>query len=484
MLFHSIQFLFFFAIVVAIYFAIPYRYRWLLLLCTSYFFYGFFSPAYIPLLFGLTLINYYAALRMGDYRKPPGRKGYFIFCLLSNILLLLTFKYYNFFAQSLTTIFRQTPIALSIPAVGWLLPVGISFYTFKNMSYAIDVYRGEKTPERHLGYYALYVAFFPQLLAGPIERATRLLPQFREKFDFDYQRVARGLKVVLWGLFMKIVIADTLTMLVDPIYNSPRQYDGMHLMLATFFYSFQIYCDFAGYSHIAIGAAEVFGYKTMQNFDHPYIAQSISEFWRRWHISLSTWLRDYLYIPLGGNRVIESRRYFNLLIVFLICGLWHGANWTFVVWGGIHGLYLVFSLMSRGLRNGMSRMLKLHEAPHIHKVLKIIVTFSLATFAWIFFRANSISDALYIISHLTAQWRNVSAIETSPYWGSLRFEFIVAMASLIVLFIAYQLQRSGNFIEMLSRKPIWLRWSVYYAAIAAILLCGNFGAKPFIYFQF
>jgi D-alanyl-lipoteichoic acid acyltransferase DltB (MBOAT superfamily) len=484
MLFNSIQFLSFFFIVIVTYFVIPYRYRWFLLLCASYIFYASFNPGYIPLLFGLALINYYAALRISDSRGPAERKGYLIFCLLSNIMLLLMFKYYNFFTQSLTTFFGQYSISFNLPALRWLLPVGISFYIFKNMSYAIDVYRGDKTPERHLGFYALYVAFFPQLLAGPIERSTRLIPQLHKKFDFDYARVTRGLKFVLWGLFMKIVIADTLTMLVDPVYSSPRQYDGMHLMLATFFYAFQIYCDFAGYSHIAIGAAEVFGYKTMQNFDHPYVAQSIADFWRRWHISLSTWLRDYLYIPLGGNRVSASRRYFNLFIVFLLCGLWHGANWTFIVWGGIHGLYLIFSLMTRGIRNGMCQMLKLNEAPRIHKVLKMIVTFSLASFAWIFFRANNISDALYISSHLTTQWENVTVIAKSTYWGSLRFEFIIGMASLILLFIAYQLQRRADLIQMLSRMPIWFRWSVYYAAIVAILLCGNIGAKPFIYFQF
>jgi alginate O-acetyltransferase complex protein AlgI len=483
MLFNSIQFLFFFAIVMAMYFAIPYRFRWVLLLCASYLFYASFHPAYLFLLFSLTLINYYAALRMGNRRDTSERKRYLVFSLFTNIGLLLIFKYYNFFIQPLTAFFGQYHIPLNIPALNILLPVGISFYIFKNMSYAIDVYRGEKTPEKHLGFYALYVSFFPQLLAGPIERSTRLLPQLHKKFDFHYERVTHGLQLMLWGFFMKIVIADTLTMLVDPVYNSPRQYDGIHLILATFFYAFQIYCDFAGYSHIAIGAAEIFGYKTMQNFDHPYIAQSISEFWRRWHISLSTWLRDYLYIPLGGNRVIESRRYFNLLIVFLICGLWHGANWTFIVWGGIHGFYLVFSLMTRGIRNGMCRIMKLNEVPNIHTVLKIIAIFSLTSFAWIFFRANSISDALYIISHLTTHWESITAIE-SPYWGPLRFEFLVGMVSLIVLFIAYQLQRRGNFVEMLSRRPIWLRWSLYYATIVAILLFGNIGAKPFIYFQF
>jgi alginate O-acetyltransferase complex protein AlgI len=347
MFFNSMQFLFFFFIVAVTYFTIPNRYRWLLLLCASYIFYASFNPRYIPLLLGLALINYYTALRMGARRDRTERKGYLIISLLSNIVLLFIFKYYNFFAQSLTTFFGQYYNPLNIPALNWLLPIGISFYIFKNMSYAINVYRGDKIPEKHLGFYALYVAFFPQLLAGPIERSTRLIPQLHKEFDFDYSRITRGMKFILWGLFMKIVIADTLAMLVDPVYTTPQQYGGMHLMLATFFYSFQIYCDFAGYSHIAIGAAEVLGYTTMQNFDHPYIAQSIADFWRRWHISLSTWLRDYLYIPLGGNRVLASRRYCNLFIVFLICGLWHGANWTFIVWGGIdptHGKRSRFNL--------------------------------------------------------------------------------------------------------------------------------------------
>jgi len=488
MLFNSIPFLFFFFVVAITYFSIPYRYRWLLLLCASYLFYSYSQPGYILLLFGSTLINYYAALRMGDERVSSGiKKKYLFFCLLSNIVILLIFKYYNFFTQSLTGFVGQYHISLTIPELRLLLPIGISFYIFKNMSYAIDVYRGDKIPERHLGIYALYVSFFPQLLAGPIERSTRLIPQLHKRFDFDYERVTKGLKLMVWGFFQKMVIADNIAPLVDAIYNYPSRYQGLPVLLGTFFYAFQIYCDFSGYSDIAIGAAQIMGYKTMDNFNRPYFAKSIAEFWRRWHISLSSWFRDYLYIPLGGNRVSVPRWYLNLIVVLLICGFWHGANWTFLVWGGIHGFYLVSSIITRPFRGYLTRTISLDRLPRLHRSIKVLITFFLVCFAWIFFRANTISDAFCIISNLFAGWGSaftVTGLENIPFWSDLKFEFVVSLIAIGILLFVQLMERHGNIIDRLSAQPVWFRWPAYYFILEAILLFGNFGSKQFIYFQF
>jgi alginate O-acetyltransferase complex protein AlgI len=487
MLFNSVLFLFFFAIVMAIYFTIPYRFRWALLLIASYIFYMRSKPAYIALIIILTLINYYTGLQMGKTEKKSKRKKFLIFAVLGNLGLLFIFKYYDFFNHSLNVIFGHYHLSYEIPALHFILPVGISFYTFKSLSYAIDVYRGDKSPEKHLGYFALYVAFFPQLLAGPIERATRFLPQLYEKFDFDYSRVTKGLKLMLWGLFQKMVIADNLATLVDPVYNDPTHHQGISLILATIFFSFQIYCDFSGYSDIAIGAAQVLGIKTMENFSRPYFSKSIPEFWRRWHISLSKWFRDYLYIPMGGNRVSIPRWYFNLFIVLLICGLWHGANWTFIVWGGLHGIYLVFSAFTQNIREKIHKALDLDRVPRLHNYLKVMVTFFLVSFAWIFFRANTMSDAIYVISNLFSGWGDVltfDVLNNMPSWRPLKFELAVSLISIGILLVIHLKERRGNIIDWFSEKPSWVRWPVYYSLILSILLFGNFGSKQFIYFQF
>ena len=486
MLFNSMRFLFFFAIVTAMYFAIPYRFRWILLLGASYYFYISWKPAYVILIIITTLFTYSACLRMGKIATKSKRKTILILSLFFNLGFLFVFKYYNFFNDSLRTVFQYYNLFYGNPALNFLLPIGISFYTFKNLSYAIDVYRGDKSPEKHLGYYALYVAFFPQLLAGPIERAKRFLPQLFEKFDFDYWRVTNGLKLMLWGLFQKMVIADNLAPLVDSVYNDPTHHSGVGLVLATLFFAFQIYCDFAGYSDIAIGAAQVMGFTTMDNFNCPYFSKSIPEFWRRWHISLSTWFRDYLYIPMGGNRVSIPRWYFNLFIVLLICGSWHGANWTFVVWGGLHGLYLVISAFTRNIREKIHNAMSLDRSPRLHNYFKLMVTFSLACFAWIFFRANSISDALYIISHLFTGWGGfaIQAPKATPFFGPLRFHLVVGVVSVGILLLIHRLQGDKHFDQWLSEKRISLRWAVYYSMVLAILLFGHFGTKEFIYFQF
>ena len=486
MLFNSMHFLFFFTIVMAMYFAIPCHFRWMVLLGASYYFYISWKPAYVILIVMTTLITYYAGIRMGKIGTKSKRKTILILSLFFNLGFLFVFKYYNFFNDSMRVIFQRYNLFYGSPALNVLLPIGISFYTFKNLSYAIDVYRGDKSPEKHLGHFAVYVAFFPQLLAGPIERATKFLPQLYEKFDFEYPRVTKGLKLMVWGLFQKMVMADNLAPLVDSVYNDPIHHQGISLVLGTLFFAFQIYCDFAGYSDMAMGAAQVMGFTTMDNFSRPYFSKSIPEFWRRWHISLSSWFKDYLYIPMGGNRVSVPRWYLNLFVVMLICGFWHGANWTFVVWGGLHGIYLVFSAFTQKMREKIRKAIGLDRVPRLHNGLKIVVTFFLVCFAWIFFRANSISDAIYIISHLFAGWMGlgIQALKATPFFGPLKFQLVVGVVSVGILLLIHLLQGGNHFDQWLSKKRISLRWAVYYSMVLAILLFGHFGSKEFIYFQF
>ena len=332
MLFNSINFIFFFIIVTFLYFALKHKYRWFLLLGSSCYFYMAFVPIYILILGFTIVIDYFAGIFLETSRGKKKRL-FLLASLIANIGVLCIFKYYNFLNTNLSILLHGAGYQNPIPYLSILLPIGLSFHTFQAMSYTIEVYRGNQKAERNFGIYALYVMFYPQLVAGPIERPQNLIHQFYEKHTFDYSRVVAGLKLMLWGLFKKIVIADRLAIYVNAVYNNPTHHSGITLILATVFFAFQIYCDFSGYSDIAIGAAKIMGFKLMTNFNRPYFSRNISEFWKRWHISLSTWFKDYLYISLGGRRVSIPRWYFNLLFVFLVSGLWHGANWTFLIWG-------------------------------------------------------------------------------------------------------------------------------------------------------
>ncbi len=482
MSFNSLAFIFFFLLVSTLYFALPHRWRWIWLLGSGYYFYVTWKPVFLLFLVAPTVLTYLLALQMGKVSLFSKRKSYLLLCVLFNLSLLFIFKYSYFFYHSFRDVLGLSSHA---PSFTLLLPVGISFYIFKCISYGMDVYRGTLKPEKHFGRFALYVSFFPQLLAGPIERATNLLPQFYQRFQFDYQRVTGGIKRMLWGLFQKMVIADNVAKLVDSVYSQPTQYEGVTLMIATVFYAFQIYCDFSGYSHIAIGAAQVLGFKTMENFNHPYFAKSIPDFWRRWHISLSTWFRDYLYIPMGGKRVSMPRWCFNLLMVMFICGLWHGANWTFVVWGGLHGCYLVLSVATQQVREKVCDVIGLKRVPRFHQGLRMGMTFCLVCLAWIFFRANSITDALTILRHIFTGWGNLSGIlGRFPFWMEMRFEFLIGLISIGVLVGVEILERKGPLFFLLNSKPLWVRWSVYYTLLLSILLFGEFGFVQFIYFQF
>ena len=488
MLFNSFSFIIFFPIVVSLYFLISQKHRWILLLIASCYFYMSWNPKYIVLMFVTTLISYLSGIWIENTKSTKKKKMYLNFSILSNLAILFLFKYFNFFNNSLRELSNYLGMDYFMPSFKLLLPVGISFYTFQSLSYSIDVYRGTKRAERHFGIFALYVSFFPQLVAGPIERSDRLLPQFYEKHDFDYKRVTDGLKLMGWGYFKKVVIADRLAILVNTVYNNPTSYTGLSLIIASVFFAFQIFCDFSGYSDIAIGSAKVMGFELMENFKSPYFSKSIAEFWKRWHISLSTWFKDYLYIPIGGNRVAKSRYYFNLFLTFLVSGLWHGASWNFVIWGALHGLYQIIGVHTKNLRSGFADFLGLTKIPRLHKIIRVIITFVLVDFAWIFFRANSLSDARYIIKNLFNGLGNINTIEQFSNvifnLGLDKTSFIVGVIAIVIMEIVHLLQNKGSIIFMIDKKPALVRWAVYYALIFSIILFGVFEQSQFIYFQF
>ena len=477
MTFNSLEFVFFFILVSTAYFILPYKHRWFLLLAASCYFYMAFVPVYI-LILAFTIIIDYLAGRAIENVQGKKRKLYLIISLAANIGVLAVFKYYNFLNENLTALLGPLHVKNPAPVLKILLPIGLSFHTFQAMSYTIEVYRGHQKAEKHFGIYALYVMFYPQLVAGPIERPGNLLPQFRQHHDFNTSRVAAGLSLMLWGFFKKVVVADRLALYVNEVYNNPDQHNGSTFILATIFFAFQIYCDFSAYSDIAIGAAQVMGFKLMTNFNRPYFSSSISEFWKRWHISLSTWFKDYLYVPLGGNRVSIPRWYFNLMIVFLISGLWHGANWTFILWGALNGFYLVFGAITSKLRIRISRVTGAPKLPRLHRFVQIIVTFILCSFAWIFFRANSLSDSFHIIGKIFTD-HGRPFIESDP--SSIVYSFL-GLAILLFVEAKWEYYK-GSFSFCHNRH--WLVKNLSYAfLIIVMLLIGVFDGGQFIYFQF
>jgi D-alanyl-lipoteichoic acid acyltransferase DltB (MBOAT superfamily) len=358
MLFNSLSFLIFFLIVSSVHFALPHRFRWILLLAASCFFYMCFIPIYILILAATIAVDYAAGILIERTPNPARKKAYLIMSIVSVCAILFVFKYFNFFNNNLAALARVLHWNYPMKTLRLILPIGLSFHTFQSLSYVFEVYRGRQPAEKHFGIYSLYVMYFPQLVAGPIERPQNLLHQFKEVKRFDWQRVCNGVSLSLWGLFKKVVVADSLAIYTDTIYNNSRQHTGTSLLLATYFFAIQIYCDFSGYSDIARGISRIYGIELMNNFETPYFAKSISEFWSRWHISLSTWFRDYVYIPLGGNRVSLPRNMFNIAVVFLISGLWHGANWTFVIWGALHGIYYLVWRSLEPVASGVTRRIR------------------------------------------------------------------------------------------------------------------------------
>lgn len=479
MLFNSVSFLIFFPIVVIVYFAIPKKFKNHWLLIASYYFYMSWQPVYALLILFSTVTTFYCAVLIDKANTQRKKKLYLTVNILLNIVILFYFKYFNFFVETILAFFPNLSISKNN---NLLAVVGISFYTFQSLGYAIDVYKGKVKREHSFLTYALFVSFFPQLVAGPIERSANLLPQLHQTYKFEYNRVTDGLVLMAWGFFKKLVISDGAALIVNTVYNDVTRFTGIQLLMATVLFAFQIYCDFSGYSDIAIGAANVMGYKLMRNFNHPYFAQNISDFWRRWHISLSGWFMDYVYIPLGGSRKGEVRTYVNLLITFLVSGLWHGAAATFVVWGFINGILNICSrIVSKTFGKSKS------QNP-IVCMLKAIGTFIMIDFTWIFFRANNIKDALYIVSNLFSDFSIwfvngyfTSAMKDIGFYANNGTVIFICIA---FMFIIELWEGKSNLTDCIN-KTIWpLRWAFYYAIIALIIFYGYFGKSQFIYFQF
>jgi len=471
MLFNSFQFFLFFPIVTILFFLLPHKFRWFLLLAASCYFYMVFKPIYILILFFTIVIDYYVGLFL-EKSKAENKKLILILSLIANIGILAFFKYWNFLNDNITALLGLVHTQNPIPYLEILLPIGLSFHTFQAMSYTIEVYRGNQKAEHHFGIYALYVMFYPQLVAGPIERPQNVLHQFHDVHHFDYQQFKEGLKRMLWGLFKKVVIADNLSRIVNLCYDSPTHHSGLLLFISTIFFTFQIYCDFSGYSDIALGSAQCMGFKLMTNFNLPYISKNISEFWSRWHISLSTWFRDYLYIPLGGNRVGKQRWMMNVFIVFIVSGLWHGANYTFIIWGTLHGIYTLIGIVTK---NFQSKFIK-------SKILNIAFTFGLVAFAWIFFRAKSVAVAMQIVFKIIAI-RNYSfavLMNELSTFGTTKFAIISILLLLFILVDKYITQLLNGDIKISTFKNIF----AFSLMLAMLCIFGYYGETQFIYFQF
>ncbi|MFN8321444.1 MAG: MBOAT family O-acyltransferase [Chitinophagales bacterium] len=492
MIFNSFEFLVFFVVVTTVFFLLPHRFRWFHLLAASIFFYSYFIPIYILVLFLTIIIDYFAGLQI-ERNQGKSRKYYLVLSLIANIGILAIFKYYNFFATNINALFDIEQSHFQLILLSFALPIGLSFHTFQAMSYTIEVYRGNQKAERHFGIYALYVMFYPQLVAGPIERPQNVLHQFYEKQSFSYQNAVRGLRLMLWGMFKKVVIADNLSVVVDHVYNNPDSVSGLSVFTAAVFFSFQIYCDFSGYSDIALGCARFMGFNLMKNFNIPYYAKSISEFWSRWHISLSTWFRDYLYIPLGGNKGGELKAQRNVFIVFMVSGLWHGANWTFVFWGFLHGLYTVVGRFSKSFRSAAVNKVVTPGSVAASGVnlLEVFFNFLLVTFTWVFFRANSMTHAFDILQNCFKTYFLPQGNSVTAFVLNWMKELNMGVSDVLVLGSAIFILEAGHWVlnchsgqSWMEERPVWVRYFIYCAITTLILVFGNFGVKQFIYFQF
>jgi D-alanyl-lipoteichoic acid acyltransferase DltB (MBOAT superfamily) len=434
-----------------------------------------FVPLYILILGFTIVVDYFAGIYI-ENAVGKRRKILLICSLVANIGILAIFKYYNFINDNISILATNLELTNDIPYLNILLPIGLSFHTFQAMSYTIEVYRGKQKAEKHFGIYSLYVMFYPQLVAGPIERPQNILPQLHAKHEFNYANLSAGLKQMAWGFFKKLVVADRLSIYVDTVYPNPELHNGTTVVISSLFFAVQIYCDFSGYSDIAIGCAKTMGFDLMTNFKRPYFAKSISDFWSRWHISLSTWFRDYLYIPLGGNRVKISRRFLNLFIVFILSGLWHGASYNFIIWGVLHGVYQIIGL---AIKPYLAE-LETHFSSfflQIWNFLKGTMVLSIVTFAWIFFRADSLTDAFTLIS-------NLKSFGKMPFLGSGINQFGHCILAIILLFsIEYVMEFKPNFKLINNSKPL-IRWASIMALLFIILVFGVFNGGQFIYFQF
>lgn len=502
MLFNSLSYLLFFPTIVLAYFLLPHQARPMWLLAASYFFYMCWNAEYALLLLGCTVVTYLCGRLTGlarqeladgkprQMRRTGNPKTYVAVSFVLGLGMLAWFKYANFVMESLRGLASLAGWQLNVPQWDIVLPVGISFYLFQALGYTVDVYRGKVPMEKNFLRYALFVSFFPQLEAGPIGRADQLLPQFSAHHTFEPERVCRGLMLMLWGYFQKVVIADHAALLANQVFNYYTSYTGFEIALGAAFFAVQIYCDFAGYTNIAIGSAQVLGFDLMQNFREPYLARSVAEFWRRWHISLTSWFRDYLYIPLGGSRRGTLRKYCNVMLVFLVSGLWHGAAWTFVIWGGLNGLFQVLGSLLAPARKRALAILHVNPQSFGHKLLQTLLTFCLVDLAWIFFRADTVQDAFAILERLFGGWNPWILFDGTLYTLGLNaLDFWITAAAIGVLLAVDLLHRRGVRLRAaLLRQSTPVRWAVCYAALFAILIFGSYGpayqAASFIYLQF
>lgn len=476
MLFNSLHFLIFFPIVTITYYLLPHKYRWILLLISSYYFYMVWRPIYIVLIIISTIIDYLVSIFIYKTHKKTTKKALLLVSLLTNLGILFLFKYLGFFTEFIN-LFRQE----NFDVIYLILPMGISFYTFQTLSYTIDVFRGQRKPEYHLGYFALYVTFFPQLVAGPIERSDRLIPQFKNKITFTPTNLEEGLYRMSWGFFKKVLIADNLAIAVNHVYGNIEFMSGFSILFATVFFAYQIYLDFSGYSDIAIGAAKILGIDLMENFKRPYLSTSLRDFWSRWHISLTSWFKDYVYIPLGGSKRGRSRTYINILIVFLISGLWHGASFMFIIWGSIHGIYQLYERLTEKTRQKIWQFIRL-DGTLVQTFVKWSITMLVVGVAWVFFRANGLYEISIIFDKISYDLMNNFTF-SSLYNGLTstridRYRFIVIVFAIIILEIVQFLEEKN--IEW----PVKLRPVFYSLIIWATVMFGSFGLNEFIYFQF
>jgi D-alanyl-lipoteichoic acid acyltransferase DltB (MBOAT superfamily) len=482
MLFNSISFAIFLPIVFFLYWFGTkgnLRQQNILLLVSSYFFYACWDYRFLFLLVFSTLLDYFTGIKIYEAKNKRSKKFWLWLSIGVNLGFLGAFKYYNFFAASFSDGLSLLGIKANLGTLNVILPVGISFYTFHGLSYVLDLYKNRIKPEKNFVDYSVFVSFFPLLVAGPIERATHLLPQILKKREFNYSKAIDGLRQILWGLFKKIVIADNCAEFANTIFNNSAEHTGSTLVLGALFFTFQIYCDFSGYSDIALGTARLFGIDLLRNFAFPYFSRDIAEFWRRWHISLSSWFRDYLYIPLGGSKGGTWMKVRNTFIIFLVSGFWHGANWTFIVWGLLNAIYIMPSIIFNTHRNNLETVAQGKTLPTVKEFFSIVLTFALTVFAWIFFRANNVEHAFSIISRIFS-----SSLFTIPsfdqIWRSVPIMIIIA-AFMIVEWMGREQQYAIAKLGIKWNKPV--RWAMYYTIILLTLYFAG-SKQQFIYFQF
>lgn len=477
MLFGSIEFYIFFAAVFSCWLICPCRHRWMVLLASSYIFYFVWKPWYCLILFVCTLATWAVVNKIAELEGGKRKKRLLVVAIAVNLLPLLFYKYFNFFNESLAAVFSFTKISYPIPPLDILLPVGISFYSFQAISYCADVYKVRIEPERHFGHFALYLAFFPKLISGPIERGAKLLPQLRTTRPFESVLFLSGVQLFFWGVFKKIVIADRLDMYVDMVFSNPEDYWGKTVILAVWFFALQIYCDFSAYTDMAIGCGRIFGIELSRNFNFPYFARSVNEFWKCWHITLTSWFRDYVYIPLGGNRVASGLFTLNIMAVFLLSGLWHGAAWTFVLWGGLHGIFYLIEMSTSSARDWTRNFFGIRGKTAA--VLQVLITFNLVSLAWIFFRAATVTDAFTIIGHMFVNISLPIRMLSSQFSTALTCGFAVLF---IVLELLLYWDTNNDF-RVSKAMPGFVKYPVYAVGLLVISLFG-LNSNEFIYFHF